>query len=67
MNEFMTLEEVARYLRLSVHTIYKMAQQKRIPAMKAGALWRFKKENIDEWMVRTVEKELIKNNKKRKM
>ena len=46
----MTLEEVAKYLRLSVHTLYKMAEQRRIPALKAGKQWRFKKEEIDKWL-----------------
>lgn len=46
----MTLEEVAKYLRLSVHTLYKMAEQKRIPALKAGKQWRFKKEEVDKWL-----------------
>lgn len=49
-NEFMTLPEVAEYLRLSIHTIYKMAQKGRIPALKAGAVWRFNRAEIDEWM-----------------
>lgn len=46
----MTLEEVAEYLRLSIHTVYKMAQRGRIPALKAGKKWRFKKEDIDKWL-----------------
>ncbi len=46
----MTLEEVAEYLRLSIHTIYKMAQHGKIPALKAGKQWRFKKEDIDTWL-----------------
>jgi len=46
----MTLPEVAEYLRLSIHTIYKMAQKGRIPALKAGAVWRFNRAEIDEWM-----------------
>ena len=46
----MTLEEVAEYLRLSVHTIYKMAQKGKIPALKAGKKWRFRKEDIDKWL-----------------
>lgn len=50
MEKLMTLEEVAKYLRLSVHTLYKMAEQRRIPALKAGKQWRFKKEEIDKWM-----------------
>lgn len=50
IEKLMTLEEVAKYLRLSVHTLYKMAEQKRVPALKAGKQWRFKKEEIDKWM-----------------
>lgn len=46
----MTLPEVAEYLRLSIHTIYKMAQNGRIPGLKAGAAWRFDRAEIDEWM-----------------
>ena len=46
----MTLEEVAEYLRLSVHTVYKMAQKGKIPALKAGKKWRFRKEDIDHWL-----------------
>jgi len=48
--KLMTLEEVAEYLRLSVHTIYKMAQKGKIPALKAGKKWRFRKEDIDRWL-----------------
>ena len=51
-SEFMTLPEVAEYLRLSIHTIYKMLQKGRIPALKAGAVWRFNRAEIDEWMRR---------------
>ncbi len=50
MEKLMTLEEVAKYLRLSVHTLYKMAEQRRIPALKAGKQWRFKKDEIDKWL-----------------
>ena len=48
--KLMTLEEVAEYLRLSIHTIYKMAQNRKIPALKAGKQWRFKKEKIEKWL-----------------
>lgn len=48
----MTLEEVADYLRLSIHTIYKMLQKGKIPAYKVGKQWRFKKEDIDRWVKR---------------
>lgn len=48
----MTLKEVARYLRLSVQTLYKMVEQGRIPTLKAGARWRFRKREVNAWMRR---------------
>ena len=49
-NEILTLEEVATYLRLTPQTIYKWAQEKRIPAAKLGKEWRFRKSIIDRWL-----------------
>ena len=48
-NEILTIEEVAAYLRLTPQTIYKWAQEKRIPAVKLGKEWRFRKSIIDRW------------------
>jgi excisionase family DNA binding protein len=47
--EIMTAQELARYLRLAEATIYKLAQEGKIPAVKVGRTWRFKKELIDDW------------------
>jgi excisionase family DNA binding protein len=49
-NEILTLEEVAAYLRLTPQTIYKWAQERRIPAAKLGKEWRFRKSTIDLWL-----------------
>jgi excisionase family DNA binding protein len=49
-NEILTLEEVAAYLRLTPQTIYRWAQEKRIPAAKLGKEWRFRKSIIDRWL-----------------
>ena len=49
-NEILTLEEVAAYLRLKPQTIYKWAQEKRIPAAKLGKEWRFRRSVIDRWL-----------------
>ncbi|MGH7645047.1 MAG: helix-turn-helix domain-containing protein, partial [Gemmatimonadales bacterium] len=35
-NDILTVEEVAAYLRLQPQTIYKWAQEKRLPAAKLG-------------------------------
>jgi len=50
MDRWMTLEEVAEYLNVSKDSIYRLAQKGEIPASKIGNLWRFKREEIDEWM-----------------
>lgn len=47
--EIMTLEEVAEYLRMKPQTIYSWCQEKKIPAVKLGKEWRFKKSVIDRW------------------
>ena len=49
-NDILTLEEVASYLRLTPQTIYKWAQEKRIPAAKLGKEWRFRRSIIDRWL-----------------
>ena len=49
-HEILTLEEVAHYLRLKPQTLYKWAQERRIPAVKLGKEWRFRRSIIDRWL-----------------
>ena len=42
--------EVAEYLSLDRLTIYRYLREKKIPALRVGGGWRFKKEEIDEWL-----------------
>ncbi|TRZ76501.1 MAG: DNA-binding protein [Bacteroidetes bacterium] len=49
MEDIMTLEEVAKYLKVTPQTIYTWAQDGRIPAAKLGKEWRFRKSVIDRW------------------
>ncbi len=49
----MTLEEVARYLRINKSTVYRMARDGTLPAWKLGNVWRFKKEAIERWIANT--------------
>lgn len=46
----MTLQEVADYLGLHYLTIYRLIQEKKIPAAKIGGSWRFRKDVLDEWI-----------------
>ena len=49
MDDIMTLEEVAKYLKLKPQTIYTWSQNGKIPAAKLGKEWRFNKSVIDKW------------------
>jgi len=49
-DDILTLEEVAKYLRVSERTIYDCVQKGEIPAGKIRTSWRFKKSEIDRWV-----------------
>ncbi|MDR2111450.1 MAG: PTS sugar transporter subunit IIA [Spirochaetaceae bacterium] len=46
----LTIEEVAKYLRVSERTVYDWAQKGEIPSGKIGTVWRFKKAEIESWV-----------------
>ena len=56
-NDIMTLEEVAKYLKLKPQTIYTWAQNNKIPAAKLGKEWRFRKSIIDKWFNNHIDEE----------
>ena len=49
-DDILTIEEVAKYLRVSERTVYDWAQKGEIPAGKIGTVWRFKKTEIEKWV-----------------
>ena len=49
-DSILTIEEVAKYLRVSERTVYDWAQKGEIPAGKIGTVWRFKKDEIEKWV-----------------
>lgn len=48
--EILTIEEVAKYLRVSERTVYDWAQKGEIPSGKIGTVWRFKRSEIEKWV-----------------
>jgi PTS system nitrogen regulatory IIA component len=50
MHEIMTIEEVAKYLRVSERTVYDWAQKGDLPGGKLGTTWRFKREDVENWV-----------------
>lgn len=53
---WITVKELAEYLKLSEVMIYKLAQKSEIPASKIGSAWRFSQSEIDEWLLGKQEK-----------
>ncbi len=47
---WMTMEEIAEYLKVSKETIYKMAQKGQLPGSKIGNQWRFNRQVVDEFL-----------------
>ena len=48
--DILTIKDVAEYLKVTERTLYRLAQEGRIPAFKVGASWRFKRADIDTWI-----------------
>jgi excisionase family DNA binding protein len=48
--QIMSVGEVARYLKIPVPTVYRLAQQGRIPATKVGRHWRFHRGALDTFV-----------------
>ena len=51
-SDIMTVDEVRKYLKVHRSTVYRLAEEGKIPASKVGRVWRFKKESIDTWLKR---------------
>jgi len=49
LTDIFTVEEAARYLKIPVSSIYKLAQEGKIPAQKIGRHWRFHKSVLEKW------------------
>ena len=47
----MTLPQLAAYLNVRERTIYDWAQREVVPAYKIGGAWRFRRDEIDAWLI----------------
>ena len=46
----LTIEEVARYLRINVRSVYKLVREGKLPGVKVLNKWRFDREQIEAWV-----------------
>lgn len=49
-DDVMTIDELAGYLKVAKSSLYKLAQDGRMPGKKVGKHWRFHKDLIDRWL-----------------
>ena len=47
---FLTTEEVLEYLQVNLRTVYRLIKAGKIPAVRVGRQWRFRKRDIDDWL-----------------
>ena len=49
-DRWLSVDEIAAYLGIKRHTVYKWIADKQMPAHKVGRLWKFRKEDVDDWV-----------------
>ncbi|MEN3339349.1 MAG: hypothetical protein V7647_3025 [Acidobacteriota bacterium] len=47
---FLTTEEVLDYLQVNLRTVYRLIKAGKIPAVRVGRQWRFRKRDVDSWL-----------------
>ena len=49
-DRWLAVDEIAEYLGIKRDTVYKWIERKSMPAHKVGSLWKFRKEEVDQWV-----------------
>jgi len=49
-DRWLSVDEIAAYLGIKRDTVYKWIGEKQMPAHRLGRLWKFRKEEVDEWV-----------------
>jgi excisionase family DNA binding protein len=47
---FLTTGEVLEYLQVNLRTVYRLIKAGKIPAVRVGRQWRFRKSDVDAWL-----------------
>ena len=63
--QIMTLKEVAKYLGVHTMTVYRLLKEKKLPGFKVGGQWRTKKEVLDNYLLREIDKSTPSHSKKK--
>jgi excisionase family DNA binding protein len=50
-DRWLSVEEIADYLGIKRDTVYKWIERKEMPAHKIGSLWKFRRSEVDAWVL----------------
>ena len=48
-DRWLSADEIAKYLGVSSDTVYRWIDKHNMPAHRLGRLWKFKKDEVDNW------------------
>lgn len=49
-DRWLSVEKIAEYLGVSKDTVYAWIGKRKMPAHRIGRLWKFKTDEVDEWV-----------------
>jgi excisionase family DNA binding protein len=49
-DRWLSVDDIAAYLGIKRDTVYRWISERNMPEHKIGRLWKFRKEEIDEWV-----------------
>ena len=49
-DRWLSVDEICKYLGIGKDTVYKWIDKHGMPAHRMGRLWKFKKDEVDEWV-----------------
>lgn len=49
-DRWLSVTEISDYLGITKISVYKLVKENGMPAHRLGKLWKFKAEEVDEWM-----------------
>ncbi|MFA5700230.1 MAG: helix-turn-helix domain-containing protein [Desulfuromonas sp.] len=49
-DRWLSISEISKHLGVSNDTVYKWIDRNSMPAHRMGRLWKFKKDEVDEWV-----------------
>lgn len=49
-DRMLSVNDICKYLGISRDTVYRWIEERGFPAYRLGRLWKFKKEEVDEWI-----------------